>query len=60
MKDSDIIQEAYEETVKKLFSIFYDPYVGASTQQEKQQAEQRFKAALKSARDCRDRALVNL
>ena len=60
MKDPDIVQEAYEETVKKLFSVFYDSYVAASTQQEKQQAEQRFKTAIKSARDCRNRALVNL
>jgi hypothetical protein len=60
MKDSDIVQVAYEETVKKLFSVFYDSYVAASTQQEKEQAELRFKTAVKSARDCRDRALANL
>jgi hypothetical protein len=43
MKDPDIVQAAYEETVKELFSVFYDSYIAASTQQEKQQAEQRFK-----------------
>jgi hypothetical protein len=60
MKDSDIVQAAYEETVSKLFSVFYDAYVASSTQQEKQQAEQRFKVAVKRARDCRDRAFANL
>jgi hypothetical protein len=25
MKDPDIVQAACEETVKKLFSVFYDP-----------------------------------
>lgn len=60
MKDPDIVQAAYEETVKELFSVFYDSYIAASTQQEKQQAEQRFKTAVKNARDCRDRALTNL
>jgi hypothetical protein len=37
MKDSDIVQAAYEETVNKLFSVFYDAYIAASIQQEKQQ-----------------------
>ena len=60
MTDSDVVQAAYEETVKKLFSVFYESYVTASTQQEKQQAEQKFKKAVKNARDCRDRALANL
>ena len=58
--DSDVVQAAYEETLKKLFSVFWDSYVVASTPKEKELAEQRFKRAVRSARSCRDRALANL
>jgi hypothetical protein len=56
MQDKDVIQAAYEDQIKKVFSIFSDAYAIAQNPGEEQQAEQRFRTAVTKARDARTRA----
>jgi hypothetical protein len=60
MSDPDIIKQAYEDTIKKLYSVFYDASITAQDPNERQQAERRFKAGVALARTVRDRAIAVL
>ena len=60
MTDQDIINQAYQASLNKLFAVFYDAYAVASTQDDKTQAEQRFQDGIKFARSVRDKALTLL
>ena len=58
MSDQDIIKEAYQDSVKKIFSVFLDSYVGADGDQPQiDAAKKRFKAGIGLARTVRDAAL---
>ena len=50
--DSDLVQEAYGDALKKRLDVFFDASID-----NHQEAEQRFVAGLKILRDARDRAL---
>lgn len=56
MKDSDVIQGAYEDLVKKLFGVLFDASAIAQTPDAQSQAEQNFKAGVLKARQVRDKA----
>jgi hypothetical protein len=58
MTDSDIINEAYADTVKNLFSVFFDSSVIAKTPADQTQAEQQFQAGVRKAREVRDKAMA--
>ena len=58
MTDSDIINEAYEDTIKQLFSVLFDSSVTAQTPAAQAQAEQRFQDGVRKARQVRDRAIA--
>lgn len=60
MKDVDIIQEAYQESVKAVYSTFFQDYTNAPTPVEQGLAEEEFVAAVKRAKAVRDRALTVL
>lgn len=58
MKDADVIQEAYENTIKQLYAVLFDASVIAKTPDAQAQAEQRFKDGILKAREVRDRAIT--
>jgi hypothetical protein len=60
MKDKDQIQQAYEDFIKNLFKNFYEAYTTSNSPKEEAAAEKTFTAAVKVARDARDRALAIL
>jgi hypothetical protein len=60
MTDQDIINQAYQATLNKLFAVFFDAYAIASTPADKTQAEQRFQDGVKFARSARDKAITLL
>jgi hypothetical protein len=60
MTDQDIINQAYQETLSKLFSIFFDAYSIAANAADKTQAEQRFQNGVNAARSARDKAITLL
>jgi len=57
MTDPDIIQQAYEDTIKQFYGILFDASVLAKTTDDQSQAEQRFKAGVLKAREVRDKAI---
>jgi hypothetical protein len=60
MTDQDIINQAYQATLNKLFGVFFDAYAIAINPDDKTQAEQRFQNGLKIARAARDKAITLL
>jgi len=60
MTDQDIINQAYQATLNKLFMVFFDAYAIAANPGDKIQAEQRFQDGVKLARSARDKALTLL
>ena len=60
MTDQDIINQAYQATLNKLFAVFFDAYSIATTPTDKVQAEQRFQDGLNIARSARDKAITLL
>jgi len=58
MSDQDIINEAYRDTIKKIFVVFYGSLVEASgVPTAIEAAKRRFEAAVVIARTARDNAL---
>jgi hypothetical protein len=60
MTDQDIINQAYQATLNKLFSVFFDAYSIAANATDKIQAEQRFQNGITIARSARDKAITLL
>ncbi len=60
MTDEEIIKEAYEDTVKNLFEVFFGACVIAKNKKTRNEAEERFMVGARTAREVRDRALVLL
>lgn len=60
MNEKDIIQKAYEDTIKRVSDTFFLAYMLAKTAQEEQEAESHFCAGITKARAARDRALAIL
>jgi len=60
MNDKDIINQAYEDTIKQLFTVLFDVSVVAQTPDAQSQAEQRFQAGVRKAREVRDKAIALL
>ena len=58
MTDSDIIQQAYEDTIKNLFGVLFDSSITAQTPAAQTQAEQQFQAGVRKAREVRDKAIA--
>ena len=58
MNDKDIIQQAYANTLERLFGVFFESSIVADTPKKKKQAEDAFTAGIQFARDVRDRALT--
>ena len=58
MADPEIINEAYADTLKGLFSVFFDSSVTAKTPADQSQAEQQFQAGVHKAREVRDKAIA--
>jgi hypothetical protein len=54
MSDPQIVDSAYEAIVQDLFSALFRAYTTASTPSDRTQAEQRFQAGVKLAREARD------
>ena len=57
MTDKDIVQQAYEDAVRKVYEIYYDASIVASGPPEQAVADQRFQDGIRKARAVRDRAL---
>ncbi len=57
MNDKQIIQSAYEDMMKKVFAIFWDNWIVAQTQGEKNAAKSRFVKGVTQIREARDTAL---
>jgi hypothetical protein len=60
MTEKDIIESAYEETLKIVCNTFFTSYMIASSIEGKQEADARFIAGIKSARLARAQALAIL
>ena len=60
MNDTQIINDAYADAVRKLFAIFSDVTIIAKNAEERTLAEQRFHAGVQKAREIRDRAITLL
>ena len=60
MNDTQIINDAYADAVRKLFAIFSDVTIIAKNAGERTLAEQRFQAGVQKAREIRDRAITLL
>lgn len=60
MTDQDIINQAYQATLNKLFAVFFDAYAIATTPADKTLAEQRFHDGVVLARSARDKAITLL
>lgn len=58
MTDNDIINEAYADTLKSLFSVLFDSSVTAKTPADQSLAEQQFQAGVSKARAVRDKAIA--
>ena len=56
MSDQDAIAGAYDDTLKKLYTVLFDAYIAAKSDADKEQANQRFKAGVALARQVRDKA----
>ena len=56
MTDLEIIDAAYADIVKEVWTAFYNGSVAAQSQNDKQQAELRFSNGITLARQVRDRA----
>jgi hypothetical protein len=60
MTEEEIIQSAFEETLKVVCSTFFTSYMIASSAEGKQEADARFIAGIKRARLARVQALAIL
>ncbi len=58
MTDSDIINDAYADTLKNLFSVLFDASVTAKTPADQSLADQQFQAGVRKAREVRDKAIA--
>jgi len=57
--ERQIIEQAFEETIKNLFSVFFDSYtIAKGDPAGEQQAEATFRSGILHARHIRDRALA--
>ena len=56
MADKDLIDQAYEETLKRLFDEFFNAYDLASNSTEQNNAEQKFRARVKLAKTVKEQA----
>ena len=60
MSDQQIITKAYEDTIQRVFTTFYQGYMLAKSDEEQRVAEQKFAVGIKFAREVRDRAIAIL
>lgn len=60
MTDQEIIEQAYQAILNKLFAVFFDAYSIAANEADKAQAVQRFQNGVSAAREARDKALTLL
>jgi hypothetical protein len=60
MSDLDTIMQAYEDTLKQVYSALFNAYTVTNDPNEQKQAEQRYITGIKLARLVRDRALALL
>lgn len=60
MTDKEIIDEAYEAIIKRLWSTLFDSYSVAATLNEQNDALQRFQKGVRTARTVRDEAKQSL
>ncbi len=58
MVDKDLIVQAYEETLKRLFDEFFNAYDLASNSTEESSAEQKFRARVELAKTVKEKALT--
>ena len=58
MTDTDILLQAYAETLRNVYATFFDSSIVADTAKKRTQAEERFKAGVLNARAIRDRAIL--
>ena len=58
MTDQDLINQAYEDSIKQLFAVLLDESIVAKDPEAVSQAEQRFKAGILKTREVRDRAIA--
>jgi len=58
MADKDPIDQAYEETLKRLFDEFFSAYDLASNSTEKNNAEQKFRARVELAKTVKEKAIT--
>jgi hypothetical protein len=58
MADKDPIDQAYEETLKRLFDEFFNAYDLASNATEQSNAEQKFQARVELAKTVKEKALT--
>jgi hypothetical protein len=56
MTDAQLIDLAYQATVQDLFTTLFRAYTTANTPSDRDQAEKRFQAGVKLAREARDQA----
>ena len=57
MTDKDIVQQAYEDAIRKICEVYYDAMIVAPGLPEQALADQRFQDGIRKARAVRDRAL---
>jgi hypothetical protein len=58
MTDKEIILEAYADTLRRLYSVYFESTSVAKNQQQRTEAENAFRAGIKFARTIRDRAVA--
>ncbi|MCW1883176.1 hypothetical protein OKA04_00445 [Luteolibacter flavescens] len=60
MDDNVIIDSAYTDTVKKLYTVLFEAFIVAKTKPERNAALARFKNGLSVAREAREAAKAEL
>ena len=60
MNDQDIIKQAYADSLKKIYGVFFESYLAAQTDIDRDQAKQRFKSGVDLARKTRDVAIASV
>ena len=60
MTDREIIGGAYQDTIALVYSRFFDAYLVADDDEQREHAEKAFQRGIQKAREIRDRALAIL
>ncbi|HEY3304246.1 MAG TPA: hypothetical protein VGL70_11995 [Candidatus Binatia bacterium] len=56
MTDQEIIDRAYAATIEKIYSVLFDALLMAKDAVQRKDAEDRFQAGVRKAREIRERA----